>query len=214
MGKRKASSRTEDPLIVKELQLSYAELLWMIQQMNDAPPEISRKIASFFIVKPVVPSEVKVTHASSTSGQHPLSAALDEDISTWWISGGGRMPRGRGREYLEFQLSSRGVRRLTKFSIQIPPLPMGPLSVRRLQLERQQEQGTDRWSPCSPIWTIENRTGWQNYTLNPSLDIQNIRVVCLSNQMALMLRDADFDDGDDADNNPLACVGYYCVKFE
>lgn len=217
MEKRKAATKTE-PLVVMEQKCSYLELIRTIQQIFNVPSEISHTIGDFFVVESVIPSKVKAIRSSSTSNQHPLSAALDDDISTWWISGPGSMPRGKGREYIEFQLSSRSVCRLSKFSIQIPPLPMGPLSVRRLRLERRVEtRGGDTvssgcWQSCSPIWTIENKTGWQEYALEPPVDVQSIRVVCLTNQMEVILHGLESDDEDM--ENQFSCVGFYCVKFE
>lgn len=209
------------------MKCSYAELFWMIERIyshqqhqhqnqyqKDLPAEITHKIASFCTVEPVDPSLVQVVRASSSSDQHPLSAALDDSHSTWWISRTGTMPRGRGQEFLELQLSTR-VCRVRTFSIQIPPLPMGPLSVRRLRLERKQG---DHWVPMSPIWTVENRTGWQDFTLDPPVDVQFVRVVCLSNQMAMILEQFENDDDDDNDhdqprNHLISSVGFYSVKF-
>lgn len=48
---------------------------------------------------------------------------------------GPNMPAGRGTEWLEFSLSPPelpGPRRLSYIGIKIPPLPGGPLSVRRI----------------------------------------------------------------------------------
>ncbi len=241
MAKRKQPSSRNEPLVLMEQNCTYLELIWMIQKIIDAPQEITRGIASFFIVRPVATSQVTAIRASSISpspspDQHPLSAVLDDSTSTWWISGPGTMPRGKGREYIEFQLSPRAVCRLSKFSIQIPPLPMGPLSVRRLRLEQRVDHGdysvgtsnTSKscWKECSPIWTVENKTGWQEYTLHPPVDVQNIRVVCLTNQMHVVLQrnagdgDGEDDDEDESDDprraflSMYSCVGYYCVKFE
>ena len=225
-----------------EQNCSYLELIWMIQKILDAPQEITRTIASFFIVKPVVSSQVTAIRASSMSpspspDQYPLSAVLDDSTATWWISGPGTMPRGKGCEYVEFQLSPQAVCRVSKFSIQIPPLPMGPLSVRRLRLEQRVDEGTLKndgecsssspadtakscWKECSPIWTVENKTGWQEYTLHPPVDVQNIRVVCLTNQIHGVLQRSEDDDDNESDDHRrvslgmYSCVGYYCVRFE
>jgi len=268
----------------------------MIQKILEGTPnEIIRTVASFFLVSPIVPSDVTAIGASSSasSTSFPLSAVLDATISSWWISGLGTMPRGKGREHIEFLLSpstssspnaTQGGRvcRLFKFSIQIPPLPMGPLSVRKFRLERYVEEKKKKvdhpttasnnpipgstadtktsnepssslavsssslggsWKPCSPIWIVENRSGWQEYVLDPPIDLRSVRVVCLTNQMHEILNqnhatarnnrnarngnDSDDDDGEEEEEdndedgnnanalrNRYSCVGYYCVKFE
>jgi len=201
------------------------------------------------------------------------------------------MRRGKGKEYVEFQLSAPSsssssspggsLRRLRKFSIQIPALPMYPLSVRRLRLEQYVEEekevhprkaihhttsssaaaaaGTTTmaanessslsssslgspssngcWKPCSPVWTVENKTGWQEYILDPPVDLRMVRVVCLTNQIHEILAedrrknmqntatlngnhhvDSDDDDYYDDFTDPFgyiySSVGFYGVKFK
>lgn len=215
-----SSTMSDEPLVVMELGCSYLELFWMLERFPvpssilSLPPEILHKIAHFFTVKPVVSSDVQVTRASSSSEQHPLQAALDDGTSTWWISAPGSMTRGRGREFVEFQLADRRCR-LTEFSIQIPPLPMGPLSVRRFQLMARSQRNPLEWYNISPIWTVENRTGWQEYKLEKAVDAQHVRVICLTNQMAMMfdqITDEEFIQIE-AEADMYSCVGFYCVKF-
>jgi len=236
-----STSKIVDPFVRVEQKYSYWELLWLIQQiLVNAPGEVSRIVASFFIVPPILSSEVTAIRASSFSQSiYPLSAVLDPSISSWWISGSGTMDRGKGKEYIEFQLSSPSsssspppplpggrLRRLCKFSIEIPAFPMCPLSVHRLRLEQYVEaerkghptrkaihrttsssaaaaittvaanepssssssslgspSSSGCWKPCSPVWTVENKTGWQEYTLDPPVDVRMVRVVCLTNQI-------------------------------
>lgn len=218
----------KEPLVVLELGFSYGELCGLTQQISQAtsievPLEIIDKISSFFVVERVNSSSVQVVRASSSNEQHPLSAALDPSESNWWISGPDSMPGGRGREFVEFQLSTK-ICRLQQFSIQIPPLPMGPLSVRQLRLEKYQPpQHEDEhphppgnpWIPISPIWTVENKTGWQTFTLDPPVDVQLVRVLCLSNQISMIIEQMENANlvEEDPMNLHLWSVGFYCVKF-
>lgn len=253
------NNNQDEPLVVTEMNCSYLELFWLVQRLpvcrgggvpvrqeednhhqqqhNSAsllPPEIIHKISSFFTVRPVCMSNVEAIRASSSSQQHPISAALDESESTWWISRSGSMPSGTGREHIEFQLCSpssdrggRRVCRLEQFSIKIPPLPMGPLSVRLLRLEEKKmatswstaDDGTatartiTTWDVISPVWTVENKTGWQNFSLPSPKDVQNIRVVCLTNQMAEIMFMAGGTDMEEHLQHEYASVGFYSVKF-
>jgi hypothetical protein len=226
MKRRHSETHRNEPLVVMEMKCCYLELFWLIKRLpvcrgqHDQlllPPEIIHKIAGFFTVRPVVSSDAEAILASSTSGQHPLSAALDESEATWWISQSESMTRGIGREHIEFRLSDR-LCRLKQFSIKIPPLPMGPLSVRLLFLQKEVVTTTPAnnnqttWVSISPDWTVENKTGWQDYTLDSPVDAQNVRVVCLTNQMAeLMFVQENEMDGLTAQH--YAAVGFYCVKF-
>jgi hypothetical protein len=206
------------PLVVMEMKCSYRELFWVIERlpmvrMDDQvlPQEIIHKIATFFTVDPVVPSKVVAVRATSSDERHDLQSCLDTNKSTWWISSFGSMPKGKGEEFVEFQLSSNPCR-LRSISIEIPPLPMGPLSVRTMRLHCK---FGDAWSAVSPIWTVENKTGWQQYNLQPQIDVQWVRLVCLTNQMSQFLPDGDDDETIvDQDFLQFASVGYYCVKFE
>jgi hypothetical protein len=208
----------KDPLVVTELGCSSRELVWLIERLQilrhgdhqSMPQEIIHKIANFFTVEPVVPTEVVAVRATSTDGRHGLQECLDTSQSTWWLSSFGSMPRGMGEEYVEFQLSSKPCR-LNSMSIEIPPLPMGPLSVRTMRLDCKTG---DSWMPVSPIWTVENMTGRQQYNLQSPVDAQFVRVVCLSNQMCLFRPDGEEDNEDEDQILQFESVGYYCVKFE
>lgn len=268
------------------------------QHRRVLPPEILRRIANWFTVDAVTPHEVQAVDCSSSDRRHPLRCCLQEDKSTWWISRFGSMPRGKGEQYVTFQLSTspsssslsttstsaesassatltntvesststttnsstgtatnntnddntsnnsnsikrrqRQIVRLSKFSIEIPPLPMGPLSVRTLRLDCKRlnsnnsedsassslsdsssSANTTEWKTVSPIWTIENKTGWQTFDLPRPIDAEYVRVVCLSNQMSIFYNRDDDNIEDDALRQQLfrtyECVGYYHVKLE
>jgi hypothetical protein len=209
---------TNQPFVVTELGCSYRELFWLIEQLpmcrgddQSLPSEIIHKITNFFTVEPVVSSEVVAARATSTDGRHDLQACLDTSQSSWWLSSFGSMPKGRGEQYVEFQLSSKP-RRLCSVSVEIPPLPLGPLSARTMRLD---SKFGDTWRQVSPVWTVENKTGWQQYELHPPVDAQFVRVVCLTNQMAQFLRGGGDDQIPEPEVIPqFASVGYYCVKFE
>jgi hypothetical protein len=226
-------TRSGEPLVLVENGCSYRELIWLVsklpissRQKDDdddddhhhqvLPPEILRRIANFLTVDAVDPSQVVAVGCSSTDGRHSPRCCLEEDTSTWWISGIGRMPNGKGEEFVEFQLArQKRVVRLSSFGIEIPPLPMGPLSVRTLRVDCKVDASTNTWKHVSPIWTIENKTGWQTFSFPKPVDAEYVRVECLSNQISLFLRDSE--QTSDAERNLLrqySCVGFYHVKFE
>merc|ERR1712217_28565 len=71
--------------------------------------------------------------ASSSRGDFPLHVVLEDDDRLWWISKPGSFVDGRGEEYLEFAFSLPAT--LPVLGISIPPMPMGPLSVREFMVE-------------------------------------------------------------------------------
>jgi hypothetical protein len=175
------------PLITKEMNCSYDHLIRLIRRLpvlvvqqqqqqqqggddngttttttTTLPNELIHKIGHYFVVNPVQHNQVVVTAASSTVGRFPLASVLDDNDATWWISAMGSMPSGKGAEYMEFQLSSV-VRRLSAVSIKIPPLPVGPLSVRTFRICVPDESSVSSSQLTTTPPTI-TKTTWINAT--------------------------------------------------
>ncbi len=171
------------------------------RRLND---DVAKHVASYLIVPRVIPASVRAVGCSSTDGSHPLAECLSLNQNTWWISDAESMPGGRGAEYVEFQLSST-LCRLSRVGIQIPPLPHGPLSVREFVIHAF-DAGV--WETISPTWTCENVSAVQHFAFDPpGVDVQFVRVVCLSNQYNELY------------NNRLASfnfdrVGFFTVTFD
>lgn len=257
----------DEPFIVQEMQSSYRELVQLIAHLpmvkqefpatapdttasafcsssssSSLPQELIRKIASYFIIERVTHSQVQAIQASSTAGRFPLQEVLRDDDTTWWISSTGSMPKGRGHEYVQFRLGPV-LRRLSAISIKIPPLPLGPLSVRTIRLDVLLEEGAtsssldmvphheeqQQWKTVSTPshWTVENKTGYQKFELHPPIDAKVIRIVCLTNQMSRFLQnydDAEEDEEEEEEEgmgrnrhrvlHQFESVGFYSVLFE
>jgi len=187
-------------------------------------PEIIRNIAVYFTVKKLDPSKTRAIGCSSSSKQHELKECLDDSTSSWWISSIGSFQNGKGEEYVEFELDIAKIVRLSTVFISIPMLPTGPLSVRTMRLDtcsynnniidcdtRNKECS---WKPITPILTVENRNGWQMIEIKEPIDVQYIRLVCLSNQASSLLLNNNETDlyVDVADI--ASAVGFFTVKFE
>jgi hypothetical protein len=233
--KRKQAGNTA-PLIAKEMNCSYDHLIRLIRrlpvvQQDDQilPNELIHKIARYFVVIPVQHKQVTAVRASSTVGRFPLGAVLEDDDSTWWISAMGSMPQGKGSEYMEFQLSPV-VRRLSAVSIKIPPLPVGPLSVRTFRIaipdstssavSSHLQPSTTSWIHATDELTVENKTGYQRFELALGIDARSIRIVCTMNQISRFLgqnNEAAEDENNNNNNNGVNqfdAVGFYSIKFE
>lgn len=173
-------------------------------------PELAERVADFLTIRPVVPEEVQVVGCSSSDGAHPLSACLSPDEDSWWISAADSMPEGKGREFVEFELSET-LCRLSSVSLKIPPLPAGPLSVRDFVLEapmKRNKKALEEWEIVSPVFRVQNQSGMQQFFLEPpGLDVDRVRVVCLSNQLS------DFYNGQ-VFGFTYQRVGYFAIRFE
>jgi hypothetical protein len=155
-------------------------------------PELTRHCLSFLVVRPVVHAQVTAIACSSHDNQHPLQECLNEDESSWWLSARGSMQQGKGREWVDFQVGNT-IKRLTAVSLKIPPLPAGPLSVAEFQVEYKEQASAPLsvryWKVASPVYVTQNRTGFQRFQLPEPVDALLIRIVCLSNQIALSMQE-------------------------
>jgi hypothetical protein len=171
----------------------------MIRERN-LPTEIIQKISSFCTVEKVKQEMVTSICASSSDNRHPLKESLTVNKNTWWISAN----ISCGGEYVEYELSPR-LCRLSEFHILIPPLPAGPLSVRKLRLDCM-DPNSGAWVAASPVWIIKNRADFQEFQLDPPVDTRFCRVICLSNQISHIFYDEML--------HVFNSVGYYCVRFK
>ena len=205
-------------------------------------PDLMRKVVSYLVVQPVRHDQVRVIGCSSHDNHHPLASILSPDEDTWWISASNTMNYGRGREYVDFELAPRqGVSscRLTSISIKIPPLPVGPLSVRQFELLRQVEHfsagGDDNasipanrreddnndtatkpvvvtWTPIPLVTaTLQNVTGWQQFHLALPVDAKAVRLVCLCNQISRFMQP---DSVLPTLVSPFDSVGFFAIRFD
>mmetsp|Transcript_37793 Transcript_37793/g.90787 ORF Transcript_37793/g.90787 Transcript_37793/m.90787 type:complete len:348 (+) Transcript_37793:23-1066(+) len=91
-------------------------------------------VISFLLVSGFDPDKLEVVGASSDRGDYDLSEALTRNTTTWWISGDGNFRAGSGEEYLEFKVGDVPTR-VSVIGIKIPPMPAGPLSVRKFRVD-------------------------------------------------------------------------------
>lgn len=206
-----------------EMKCSYSRLQLHIQKINFnattntatatttksplyLPSELARHVANFLTVERVQKDQVEAVTASSHDKAHKLSDCLQDNETTWWISGFGSMPGGQGEEYVELRLCSQRpiLRRLRAVCVRIPPLPMGPLSVREFRVDVSDGKGTWRQLPFQ--FSVDNRTGMQRFALG-EVDAHSVRIVCLSNQISAYLESMESP-------HSMERVGFYAVQFE
>ena len=221
--------KKEMPLLVKNCPVTHRQLLDLLytldfdgkssslhQPPKVLPPEIAARVMSFLTVESVQASRVRPVCSSTHDLVHPLSESLSEGETTWWLTQQGSMPGGKGRQYIQYKLSHT-LCRLRTVSLKIPPLPLGPLSVREFYLETFcVERG---WFKISPNYLVANKVGWQTFDLpNGGCDVDEVRVVCLRNQMAEFLEGLDMDmirkRGFEADIRRFSSVGFFSIRFE
>jgi hypothetical protein len=234
------------------------------QHKRRLPKELGERVAHYLVIQRVDMAHVKATgcssqqqlpsheadNESSIRPAMPLSECLVDSDTSWWISQDSVEVEP---QYVEFTLVSDGnsnsnssngnnnhtqsACRLSAVAIRIPPLPMGPLSVREFRLDTVAHvtatngTGTDTstsdaspscittesWSPThTAVFEVENRTGWQRFVLpNGGVDVSRVRVVCLSNQFGyLNLPPSRQRRRTTTTTAPYAQVGFYCVQFE
>uniref|UniRef100_A0A0G4GRL1 F5/8 type C domain-containing protein n=1 Tax=Chromera velia CCMP2878 TaxID=1169474 RepID=A0A0G4GRL1_9ALVE len=182
------------------------KVLLRILRLHSVFDQIAHVIVEFLSIVAVNPDQIEATRCSSTSHHFPLSEALTPDTETWWISGSHRMVGGLGEEFVEVFLSEIP-KRVSFFGLRIPPLPVGPLSVRRFHLLVSTERRCDdkqaecEWMriPVSHESSFEtlDRGDLQVFVLNPPVEATRVRVVCTEN----------------AARGIHECVGFFEARF-
>ena len=115
------------------------------------------------------------------------------------------MPQGRGEEWVECGLCEpTTLRRVQAVYMSIPPLPVGPLSVREFRVDACDEKGA--WRQLPFIFSVDNRNGMQRFPIG-AVDAHSIRVVCLANQISAHLATMQSP-------NEMERVGFYALKFD
>ena len=199
----------EDPMTLMDCA-SYAEITGILTTANLLPIDLAEQAATFLQVESVDASEVSIRRASSSRGDFPLSSVLGNEDGTWWISAESSMENGRGEEFLEFSLSPDGTaRRCCYVGISIPPLPQGPLSVRRFRIDWSYN-GTE-WTMGCRRYTMETMdiAGMQTFQLERPVDAAMIRLVCLTNAFA-----SEQDRRGRGGLTPFECVGLFFVRWK
>jgi hypothetical protein len=174
------------------------------------PQELALKIASSFDVQRVDAGQFKCVEASSSQGGFPLDVVCNTNPSQWWISKSGRgfgsnqVEQMSHAEYLEFEMSmEKKPRRVSAVGIQIPPMPQGPLSVRRFHIDYT-DDGTLWHAHPSTFYTLDNAE-LQQFALLPPIDASRIKMVCTLN--------ANQDTPESSHPFHCDCVGLLQVQF-
>lgn len=171
------------------------------EMILELPLDVCERIVEYFVIQPVFMDDIRVMGCSSYDESCNPQDVLTENEDTWWISAPGSMPKGVGRQTIDFALTRTGRPcRVTTISIKIPPLPQGPLSLRTFQLEGI-EHDQDIRLLCSN--QLANRPGWQRFTVEVA-DCYRARLVCLSNQISMGNTVLNFAEA----------VGLYSIRFE
>ena len=115
------------------------------------------------------------------------------------------MESGQGEEYLEFSLSRTGVaRRCSYVGLSIPPLPQGPLSVRKFRIDWSYDG--KEWTEGCRRYTMEamDMAGMQTFQLEQPIDAAKVRLVCLTNAFTSAR----------GGTSPFDCVGLFFVRWK
>mmetsp|Transcript_40112 Transcript_40112/g.120051 ORF Transcript_40112/g.120051 Transcript_40112/m.120051 type:complete len:280 (+) Transcript_40112:17-856(+) len=158
----------------------------IIGSLNDGgrvlPENVVEAIAEFLRVYRVASDDIRVAGCSSSRGDFPLQAALNDLENEWWISAAGTMPNGSGSEYLEFSFSRR--RMVTFVAIKIPSLPHGPLSVRHFHLLARRDDDSTWVAASEETLETLDRNDLQEFALVPPVEARAVRLVCTRNAAA------------------------------
>jgi len=138
-------------------------------------------VQQFLLVPDVRHEDVQVAACSSSRGDFPLASCLEAN-DKWWISD------GPCTQWLELDLGGR--RCVSSLGLRIPPLPMGPLSVRAFRVEAQEPGG---WRTVLEALTRDAEE-LQEFALG--VEAERLRLVCATTA-----------------SPDMPCVGLYEVRL-
>jgi hypothetical protein len=226
-----SSSWTSPPVMTLDAPCTSAALVALLGGGQTGLPDhlVTEHIVPFFTVARVTPSAVRCIRASSTRGDYPLGSVCNDNDAEWWISStsAGRFTEGAGREWLEFDLSGGDVPcRVSAIGVKIPPMPHGPLSVRRFFVEYTAgSRGGHAVSTCTGLLETLDRPQLQRFALTPPIEATKVRVVMTLTAMGKFLHEdgpVAATEGSLLQAAHLAqmrasgtggCVGLFGVKF-
>lgn len=139
---RGIADAAEGPGAAAPLPASFAEIVQLLG-CTSLPRNAVLSVGSFVLVPRARIDRAPFTRPGTTSvkvssdsdrGDFPLTQVLSPDTKTWYMSAQPRFTR-RGEPRLTFGFPA--VRRIAFVGVRIPPMPMGPLSVRTFFLEVQ-----------------------------------------------------------------------------
>ena len=155
------------------------------------PRDLVAAVIDFLSIGRIRHEDVAIKGASSTRGDFPVTTVLGDKPNEWWISKQGSFKHGRGVEWIEFEFGSP--RRVSFIGIKIPPLPHGPLSVRRFHVTVPLAAGLgsspgDEFSWVNPLPGVSFVTldveEIQEFALSPPVETSRIRLVATENAAA------------------------------
>ena len=194
----------EEPMLLMG-SAPYQDIVRLMYRGLDLPIDVAKHTAKFLQIRQVAKGEISVSRASSTRGDFPLSSVLGNEEGTWWISAEGSMESGQGEEYLEFSLSPDGTaRRCSYVGLSIPPLPQGPLSVRKFRIDWSYDG--KEWTEGCRRYTMEtmDMAGMQSFKLEQPVDAAKVRLICLTNAFTSAR----------GGTSPFDCVGLFYVRWK
>ena len=194
----------EEPMLLLG-SAPYQDIVRLMCRGLSLPIDVAKHTTKFLQIKHIEKNHVSVVRASSTRGDYPLSSVLGNEEGTWWISGEGSMESGQGAEFLEFSLSPNGTaRRCSYIGLSIPPLPQGPLSVRKFRIDWSYDG--KEWTEGCRRYTMEtmDMAGMQSFKLEQPVDAAKVRLVCLSNAFTSAR----------GGTSPFDCVGLFYVRWK
>ena len=174
-------SEVKNPLrvFVLDAQFGYSELIAIFGSRGRGLPDhvVRHAIAPFFICERV--SNYACVAASSCRSDSLLTSVTIPRDDLWWISGSDNFSMGSGREWLEFCLGDgKVIKRVSAIVLKIPPLPHGPLSVRKFHIEYEHPESKGLWTPHEQgTITLLDVVQLQPLALVPPIDTCKLRVV-------------------------------------
>ena len=195
----------KDSCDISLLPLTLTTLLDRIQLIGHVSVLID-KVISYLCINRVDSISVRAVATSSVDTHANIHNTLDKRIDRWWISKMGSRAlttAEEGGEWVSYDLcpvddKRKTVVRVNVLRLVIPPLPHGPLSVRKFRLDVSDTSGEKEgpWTTAIEELTTLDSGEVQEWSIYPPIESKFVRIVCKEN----------------AEGNDI-CIGFFTIGF-
>ena len=164
------------------------------------------KVISYLCINRVDSTSVRAVATSSVDTHANIHNTLDRRLDRWWISKMGSRAlttAEEGGEWVSYDLCPVDDKRKTVVQVNllclvIPPLPHGPLSVRKFRLDVSDTSGEKEgpWTTAIEELTTLDSGEIQEWSIYPPIESKFVRIVCKENAV-----------GNDT------CIGFFTIGF-
>jgi len=147
--------------------------------------DVASHALSYLYIARVTPTDLAVRCVSSCQMAFPITELLNPRTDTWWTSmvRNSELPVGRGQQWVEIDCTrDKKPRRIEGVALRIPPMPQGPVAVRKFSVGWRRKWIGKGWRYDNvmmvrgPSFELLDQKGLQEFVLPEPVDACVVRI--------------------------------------